>query len=73
MERTGIAFHEAMQDSDYCFFGESNISPEWLLLRLRESLATLLALVTLDLITAFSGLYRFDSADLRQVMRESSC
>jgi hypothetical protein len=56
-----VGFHEAMEDHLDLFLGEPNIRPEWLLLWLRESLATLLALVPLNSVLSIeSTLHHFD-------------
>src|SRR5260370_34193510 len=59
-----VAFHKAMEDTDHSFLREPYISPDWLLLRFRESLPALLALPTLDIVPSTSSLHRLDFAGM---------
>jgi hypothetical protein len=56
-----------MEDSSYRFFGNAYIGSERFLLRFRVPLAALLALVPLNLISALTGLHRFDSATVARL------
>jgi hypothetical protein len=58
----GVAFHKAIQDHEEGLLWKPYIGPKRLLLRLNEPFAALLAFVALDLVTAPTGLYRFDPA-----------